>query len=188
MTRHFSQLNSADIILAARRLVRSHGVNEFAFLDVAGQLKCSVGDILNFFPDMTSLLLGVKENVLSDLDYSLHNSVLGCDSAIQKIFALCKAYRQFALKQPQLFRLLHLPELKIGDYADEQEVCDPIVNLIAEVSGEKDAIAASRFLASFMYGFCTMEIDGSFRLKGSIDEAFDYSVRSYVSGLTLSGH
>jgi hypothetical protein len=34
-----------------------------------------------------------------------------------------------------------------------------------------------------MYGFCTMEIDGSFRLNGSVDEAFEYSLRSYMSGL-----
>lgn len=38
------------------------------------------------------------------------------------------------------------------------------------------------FLVSFMYGFCMMEIDGSFCLNGFVDEVFEYLLCFYMLG------
>jgi|GEM_PF-6785741 len=183
MSRFVTEVSDAEILLVTRRLIRSLGVDGFDLDDVAIKVRASEAVIGQHYVDKNSLLRAVKDGVLEDLRFALQNSAIGIEEPAQKIYLICKAYRNFANKQPELFRLMHRPELKTEEFAEEKEVCDPVVQLIKQIAGDDHAVSASRFLASFMYGFCIMEIDGSFRLNGSVDEAFEYSVRSYMSGL-----
>lgn len=183
MSRFVSEVSETEILLVTRRLIRSRGVDGFNLKDVAVMVRTPEAYIRKYYGNKRALLRSVKDGVLEDLRFTLQNAVIGLEEPIQKIYAICKAYRNFANKQPELFRLIHRPELKTGEFAEEKEICDPVFELVSEVAGDDHAVSASRFLASFMYGFCSMEIDGSFRLSGSVDEAFEYSVRSYFSGL-----
>ncbi|GJL98870.1 MAG: hypothetical protein DHS20C07_05500 [Methyloligella sp.] len=183
MDRFVTDISDAEILLVTRRLIRSRGVDGFDLDDVAIKVRTTEAIIETHYTEKTSLLRAVKDGVLEDLRFALQNSVIGVEEPAQKIYFICKTYRSFANKQPELFRLMHRPELKTEEFAEEKEVCDPVVQIISQIAGDDHAVSASRFLASFMYGFCTMEIDGSFRLNGSVDEAFEYSLRSYMSGL-----
>lgn len=180
-----TRISNADIVLVARRMVKSRGVDGFTLRDVAQKLRLSENEIFAFFEDKTSLLQAVKEGVLGDMVYALQNSVLGFEPPASKIFAICRAYRNFAKKQPELFQLIYNPILNNAGNVDVYEVCDPLVSLIGQIYDDHNAISASRFLASFMYGFCTMELNGSYKIKGCVEEVFDYSINSYVFGLQV---
>ncbi len=183
MSRFVSEVSKTEILLVARRLIRSRGIDGFDLEDVAVMLRSSEALIAQNFANKSSLLMSVKDGVLEDLRFTLQNSVIGLEDPVQKIYAICKAYRIFANKQPDLFRLIYRADLKTGEFSEEKEVCNLVFKLVREIAGDDHAVSASRFLASFIYGFCSLEIDGSFRLNGSIDEAFEYSIQSYFSGL-----
>ena len=46
-----------------------------------------------------------------------------------------------------------------------------------------DPLPAARTFTAWIYGFCTMEQAGAFRLGGDVDEAFDYGLDALLGSI-----
>lgn len=150
--------------------------------DVADAVGIRTPSLYKRFANREALLQRVKDEVLADLQRDLEEAVSG-EIPIDAVSLMARAYRARALAQPHLYRLMHMPALKTSALAAEHRAAAPALDLMAELVGPQNALHAARCFTSLLHGFVTMEIDGSFGFGGSVDEAFDFSLATLVTGL-----
>ena len=59
--------------------------------------------------------------------------------------------------------------------------------VVERMVGSERALDAARLVTAFTHGFVSMELSGTFRLGGDIDEAFRYGVDVLIDALS-EGH
>jgi hypothetical protein len=60
---------------------------------------------------------------------------------------------------------------------------EPVLRAARELVGPDAALDAARLLTAWATGFISMELSGSFRFDGDIDQAFEYGLEHIVRGL-----
>jgi AcrR family transcriptional regulator len=93
--------------------------------------------------------------------------------------ALAAAFRAFAHRRPAGFGLLfaRLPEAWRVDPALNARAAGPILETVNALVGPGEALDAARLVVAWVHGFVSMELAGTFRLGGDVDEAFGYGVQ-----------
>lgn len=107
---HHGNLQEA-LILAAKRMVREHGAEHLSLRAVAAQVGVSPSAAYHYFPDKDALITGVGEALFDELadlqekQIALH---VGDDAeaARARFRALGQAYFDWAVNEPNLFRLM----------------------------------------------------------------------------------
>lgn len=103
------------------------------------------------------------------------------EAAGDDIGALARAYRDFAHRHPEGFRLMFT--IAAPHDALERSAA-PLLRAASAVVGEEDALDAARFFTAWATGFLQMELSGAFRLGGDVDRAFEYGLSRLRAGFT----
>ena len=109
-TYHHGNL-AAALLDAARDMVRTHGADHLSLRAVAAVVGVSPSAAYHHFPDKDSLISGVGEALfdhLADLQEAALARVTGegPDAARARLRALGRGYFNWALEEPNLFRLM----------------------------------------------------------------------------------
>jgi AcrR family transcriptional regulator len=107
---HHGNLQEA-LILAAKKMVRDDGAEHLSLRAVAGEVGVSPSAAYHYFPDKDALISGVGQvlfDELADLQMQRIEQFPGDDaeSARKRFRALGEAYFDWAVTEPNLFRLM----------------------------------------------------------------------------------
>ena len=96
-----------------------------------------------------------------------------------------RAYRRFAKGHPRLYEMLFSRSAPRGPEADRAraEAAKPLIDRIAQLVGEKRALASARVLTAFVHGFVSMENAGAFRLGEGVDDAYELGLSMLLASL-----
>jgi AcrR family transcriptional regulator len=179
-----AKTSDREILTAARRLIVRNGVDGLALRDVAVAVGIKTPSLYKRFADRAALLRALKDLSLAELELVLRQAA-GQSPPSTAFNNMAHAYRDFAKCQPEMYRLIHRPELKTDGLEAERKAAEPALKVMAALAGNDFALSSARCITSFLHGFVTMEIDGNFRLGGSIDEAFTFSLEAILNGIKL---
>ena len=95
-------------------------------------------------------------------------------------------FRKFGHERPVAFQLVLIPGAGIP-LAESQygaAAVEPILRVARELAGEEQSLEAARTLTAWAVGFITMELNGSFRLGGNVDDAWEYGLTTIVAAIS----
>jgi AcrR family transcriptional regulator len=107
-------------------------------------------------------------------------------SGADAIFAMSRAYRNWAILHPGLYDVSQTPPAP-GDVEDETTMLAAIrviadVLTAYELEGD-DSVDAIRAFRSILHGFVSLETSGGFALKADIDRSFDRLIHGFTVAL-----
>jgi AcrR family transcriptional regulator len=172
-----------DVVAAARKIIAKQGVDALSLREVATAVGVRAPSLYKRFADRSDLLDAVRDDLLRDLARALAKVRSG-ESPSERLLAMARAYRRFGLAQPRLYRLIFASGGEPS--AAARDAVSPVLADFGEIVGREHALSAARALTAFLNGFVTLEINGSFQLGGSIDDAFEFGLKSLLAGLAAA--
>jgi AcrR family transcriptional regulator len=174
-----------DIVQAARRIVHELGTDALSMQAVADAVSVRAPSLYKRFANRDALLDAVALEQLADLGERLTRASRKRAGG-SAITAMAKAYRDFAKRAPQLYKLLYTqrgeaPELVTARAA---AVTPLLAALATHLDEPEEQLPAARMITAFLHGFVSMELEGAFKLGGDVSSAFDYSVGKLIAALT----
>ncbi|MCR2809818.1 MULTISPECIES: TetR-like C-terminal domain-containing protein [unclassified Microbacterium] len=163
----------AEIVAAGRSILESAGPAKLTMHAVAEQVGVRAPSLYKRVRDRDALLTLVAEETANDLARQLEAS----DGSIG---GLARTYRSFAHRYPQGFRLLFTAD---GAEAAMARAAVPVLRATGELVGADAALDAARLLTAWATGFVNMELSGSFRLGGDVEQAFAYGLERLTAAL-----
>jgi len=163
----------AEIVDAGRSILEAGGPAKLTMQAIAERVGVRAPSLYKRVRDRDSLLTLVAAASANDLADRLEAS----DGSLD---ALAHVYRDFARRHPEGFRLMFAVA---GAEAAMARASVPLLRATSEIVGSDAALDAARLLTAWATGFVNMELSGSFRFDGDIDQAFEYGLGRLVAGL-----
>ena len=160
------------IVEAGRSVLEEDGPERVTMNAVAERCSVRAPSLYKHVKDRDALLALIAAATLDEL-YELL-------CAEDSLTGLAHAYRSFAHRKPEGFRLLQTRAAAPEDLARASR---PVLAAAQAAVGKEDALEAARFMTAWLTGFITMELAGAFRLGGSLDRAFDYGIERITAAL-----
>ncbi|WP_446046315.1 TetR/AcrR family transcriptional regulator [Streptomyces olivaceus] len=162
------------IIAAGRDLLESNGQQGLTMQSVAERVGVRAPSLYKHVANRAALLAAVAEATIEDLTARQEST----DGSLEE---LARDYRRFAQARPEGFRLMHS---HASPQAHARAVV-PVLRACRELAGEQDELDAARLVSAWATGFLEMELNGSFRLGGDVDGAFEYGLTGIRRALTV---
>ncbi|GAA4235376.1 TetR/AcrR family transcriptional regulator [Actinomadura meridiana] len=156
----------AEIVAAGRDLLEVGGQRQLTMQSVAERVGVRAPSLYKHVSNRAALLAAVAEATIDDLAVRL-------ESADGSIEGMARGYRQFAQSWPEGFRLMLAAEAPPETLA---RAAAPVLRASRELVGDEEALEAARLVTAWATGFIEMELNGSFRLGGDVDRAFEYGL------------
>ena len=125
---------------AAAEIYREEGIASISARAVAVKAGVSVGTIYSYFGDLTGLMQSLWTGRVGEQDKVFHRLAAEHGNPIQRIEALLKAYLQFGIDQPDLYRgtLMFVRPAALGtpDKQDLSEFAFPTLLIEAIEQGQ----------------------------------------------------
>jgi AcrR family transcriptional regulator len=178
-----AKTSDEEILAAARRIVDKHGADALSMQALGDEVGVRAPSLYKRFPHRDAILDGVLAGVLVELTSALRRAQRG-RSTERDLVRLAGTYRAFAHRRPHLYALLfaHRPTGPAITAAREAAVA-PLFSTLRTWLPDAQVLDAARSLVAFLHGFITMELDGAFRLGGSVDRAYRFGVRAWISAI-----
>lgn len=162
-----------EIVAAARALLETGGPSGVTMTAVASRVGVRAPSLYKRVRDRDALLLLVAEATADELTHRL--------AASGQSFADCaRTFRSFAHELPEGFRLMFGAP---GAADAASRAAAPILAASRALVGAEHALDAARLFTAWAMGFVSMELAGSFRMGGDVDEAFEYALATIEAGL-----
>ena len=162
-----------EIVEAARALLESGGLSGVTMSAVAAQVGVRAPSLYKRVRDREALILLVAEATADELTARL-------EASGRSIADYARAFRAFAHERPEGFRLMFATS---GAAEAMGRAAGPILAAARELVGAERALDAARLFTAWATGFVDMELAGSFRMGGDVDEAFEYALATIEAGL-----
>jgi hypothetical protein len=96
---------------------------------------------------------------------------------------MANAYRAFAHAHPAAWALLNSAQPIPGATERSVRSSATLLRTVAAVVGEADALQAARTIVPWVHGFIAMELSGTFRLGGDVDQAWLFGLDRLISAI-----
>jgi AcrR family transcriptional regulator len=184
MAYHHGNLREA-LIAAATQLAATHGPEAVVLREAARQVGVSHNAAYRHFADRDDLLQAVSARAMTEFGQLMADRIvaaatgLGKDEAWARFEASGRAYVEFAITQPGLFRMACARSL--GDLTPDSAVLHPY----AQLSERLDELVAAEAITparrknaeiaawSAVHGFATLALDGPLRDASPADRDRD---------------
>ncbi|HLR83658.1 MAG TPA: WHG domain-containing protein [Nocardioidaceae bacterium] len=167
-----SRTSIAEIVSAGRDLLESGGPAALTMQKVAQKVGVRAPSLYKHVRDREALLSAVSAATIDDLAECFAGSEESLDS-------LFRAYRAFAHRWPEGFRLMFSPGAPLDSL---ERASEPVLAAARDLAGA-EALEAARLMTAWATGFIHMELAGAFRLGGDVDHAFEYGLEHLRAGL-----
>jgi len=179
-----SKLDSETLVEVAWQMMEDDGVESFSMHKLAAHFSVKPASLYRYYKK-AELLRAVNAYTEKQLYQSIGGALTTDADPIDKIRQIAQDYRAFGLSHPTTYGLLYtntIDELR-PDFEEGVQGVLPFQQLMTQVTGEADSLRAIRGLLAIMHGFVMLEITGQLRREGSLDEAYTYTVESYLRGI-----
>ena len=163
----------AEIVDAGREILEHVGPGRLTMQAVADRVGVRAPSLYKRVRDRDMLLTLVAAASADDLARRLEAS----DGSLS---ALAGIYRDFALHNPEAFRLMFAVD---GAAESMVRASVPVLAATESIVGREAALDAARLVTAWATGFVNMELSGSFRFDGDLDRAFEYGLERLLAGL-----
>lgn len=179
-------LSKEKVIEAATEFIEEKGYKEFSIRELAARLNIKAASLYNYIASMDELNREVALLAIAELKRLQEQAVDGKqrDAAL---LALAAAYRDFAKKRPQLYKvIMQLP------YMEAQKLLDNGADIIAPLMAvlrmykitEAEKMQYQRILRSVMHGFSDLETAGYFaHFPVDNDESYQLAIKNIIRSL-----
>lgn len=186
MSPYPAQVNREQIIEVAWDIVDKLGPEKLALGRLASQLGVRAPSLYRHVKSKDTLFKGVNELTNARLFDAINAALdaLPQASAADKMLAVARAYRGFALAHPKAYSLAFSTRAEDARPAADEQEADvlPLQAIMAEISGEADSLAALRGALALLHGFALLEIHGQLRRGGDLEADFLTAFRAYLDG------
>jgi AcrR family transcriptional regulator len=162
-----------QIAAAARALVDAEGPEGLTMRRVADVLGIKAPSLYKHVPDKTALEVLVVADGFAEVAALLESATAG---AADPLPALAKAYRDYAVAHPHLYRLMNYRPLRRDLLPEGLEERAALPLLVAVNHDE----AKARALWAFAHGMVSLEIDGRFPPDADIEAAWQAGLATFV--------
>lgn len=183
-----ARTSSAEILAAGRELLEAGGLEAVTMQAVADRVHVRAPSLYKRLPSRAALIAAIGDAAVDDL--ARHIAPFGNDpDAAAALRGMSAAVRAFAHANPRAYELIFMSQADESRPAAERTAAAsaPVLAAADRLVGHDRALAAARLVTAFTHGFISMELNGTFRLGGDLDEAFGYGVELVVAALTAGG-
>jgi AcrR family transcriptional regulator len=162
-----------QIAVAARALLDAEGPDGLTMRRVADALGIKAPSLYKHVPDKTALELLVIADGLAEVAEALEAATA---DAADPLPALAKAYRDYAVAHPHLYRLMNYRPLR-RDLLPEGLEDRAALPLLKAFGGDSDK---ARALWAFAHGMVSLEIDGRFPPDADLPAAWQAGLATFA--------
>ena len=177
-----SQTSTAAIVAAGRRLLEERGMDALTMRDVADAVGVRAPSLYKRVHSRSDLFRLILEDVTDELTAVTDAAASSGDPAAD-LRAMVVAYRRFAHANPVTYTLMYTPQAVPGATARSERSSAPLLRVVTELAGPRDALPAARTIVAWANGFITMELAGAFRLGGDVEQAWDFGLGRVVNAV-----
>jgi AcrR family transcriptional regulator len=186
----------AEIKEHAWEQIATAGASALSLNAIAKQMGMSGPALYRYFAGRDELLAELVADTYRDLASALAASVDAAPvlATVERVRALCAAWRDFARAEPHRYRLLFAPPLPGQDahaeplVAASQDVMAVARDVVAPLAPAEDDLATVLSLWTRLHGFAGLELGGNFASMGlDPDALFRREVDDLVRDLSRGG-
>ena len=184
-----SKTSAREIQSVARKILEAQGLDAVTMQAVADAIGIRAPSLYKHFASRADLLRALTEDALAELQRAVDKAV-GARSPRDNLERMAVAYRTFAKKNAGAYQLIFSADAP-QDEADlkaRSASAAGLLRILSEELGSEKALPAARTLVAFLHGFVLMEQGGLFRLGGSLNEAFEFGLRTILNALLPGKH
>lgn len=179
-----TQITRELVVDKAREMIEAEGLEPVSLSRLAAALNVKAPSLYRYFEGRGDLLRAVNDLTQQALVTAIGEAVAQASTASGRILAMAHTYRAFGHRNPVTFGLLfanNSPDLR-PDAAESEALALPLQQMMAEVAGETEALAALRGVMALAHGYVTLELNGQFQRGGDLDATFIRIVEAYIAG------
>ncbi|WP_155346579.1 TetR/AcrR family transcriptional regulator [Acrocarpospora pleiomorpha] len=167
------------IVLAARDLLEADGLAGVTMQAVATRVGVRAPSLYKRVQSREDLIRLVAEATLRDLADRVNPAETAVD--------LLNGLRTFGKERPAAFQLVMTPGPGTPRVGEEVNIASSaaILRVATDLAGEAEALEAARTLTAWATGFISMELNGSFRLGGDVDGAWEFGVARLIAAVGM---
>jgi AcrR family transcriptional regulator len=172
-------------VTAATELIGDAGPAGLALAAIAARFGVKAPSLYTHIGGIDALDAAVRLRALEQLDAALQRVAVG-RSGSNALFAIARAYREFARAHPGQYAL----SLRATDQTPElAAVAQRILATITAVLrgydlDDDDALHATRALRSALHGFVSLELAGGFAMDLDVEESYQRLIAMVDAGLS----
>lgn len=189
-------------IEAAKRIIRSEGVDQISVRKVADVAGYSYATVYNYFNDFDDLLWHVVVDFTDAMIKEFDNKRPVGSNGLQQLKHMCRMYVEYFLEQPAVYRLLFLTDLGQPSQEIEAALKTPyfsrILKSVLEQCAEEGFIAAAEIpvlidtITAVVHGmlllyFSKKLIIDEHELMQKLEANIDYLIGSDTGSLMKGG-
>ena len=180
-------LNKNKILDAAVELVDEQGAKSLTIKNIADKLSIKSPSVYKHFAggldEITTelMLYGWKlmERVVKD-------SAVG-RSKDEAVIAICRSYRKFTCDHKGLYEIMQWYNMYQSE--EHMKATEGMINVMMRVLdgygvNTEEKVHIVRMVRSFLHGFATLEVHSVYGSSFSVDDTFDFSLRTIINGIS----
>jgi len=178
------RVSQADLVAAIRRIAEEDGIDAVTMSSVAAAVGMRTPSLYKRATHRHELLRLAADDAARELVDGIADLTAPHRAPAEVLVELARAVRAFAAAAPRVSALLFAAPSEQA--APSSESAEPLLRgLLSAVSAAVpgDPLPAARTFTAWVYGFCTMEQAGAFRLGGDVDEAFEYGLDALLGAI-----
>jgi AcrR family transcriptional regulator len=181
-------LSKTAVIDEAVKIIETKGYTAFSMRELAENLNVKTASLYNHVKGMDEIHTEVGLRAIQIFRQAQLDAITEKkgESAIREV---AQAYRTFAKKHPELYKVIMSLRMVGDEVLDEASphIVDPIVHALSFFSMKEEQIRHwQRILRSIMHGFIAQEEAGFFRVHpGSSDDSYQLAIQCFLDGLHL---
>lgn len=179
------KISKTEIIEKVLFLTDKKGAETFTVQGLARGLGIKAPSLYNHVSGLSSLRQAVSARVHADLTEAIKARV-GSKAGSNAIFALSKAYRQYAKRYPGRYRLVTaFPSRRSRDWNTFfLGLRDIFFEAFKDYGlNERDTRSAARALRSMLHGFVVLELNGGWSQVVDMDSSFNDCISLFTTAL-----
>ncbi|MFE6736193.1 TetR/AcrR family transcriptional regulator [Microbacterium sp. NPDC057650] len=183
------RVSQEELVAAIRRIAEDDGIDAVTMSSVASAVGVRTPSLYKRAADRHGLLRLAAEDAARELVTEMSSAPFSPgEGPAGRLRRMAHALRAFAARAPRVSGLLFAAPSAAA--APSPEAGEPLLRpLLDAVSAAApgDPLPAARTFTAWIYGFCTMEQAGAFRLGGDVDAAFEYGLDVLVGAMERPG-
>lgn len=185
-----------ELLRTATDMIDKEGLDAITLRDLTQRLGTSRTAVYRHFASKEALILGVIEKGYEDIDL-IFTPIFEdrTQSVAHRFNAMARAYLDFAIEHPNLYRLLfgekyHQEREKLCDYKDESQATGlyALIGLLLEAQVEGtiapvDPMIQAAMAWASIHGLASLLIDGHLMMSDNMEAIYEYSIEVLLKGL-----
>jgi AcrR family transcriptional regulator len=185
-----------ELLRTATDMIDKEGLDAITLRDLTQRLGTSRTAVYRHFASKEALILGVIEKGYEDIDLIFIPIFQDRTQSVAHRFnAMARAYLDFAIEHPNLYRLLfgdkyHQEREKLCDYKDESQATGlyALIGLLLEAQEEGtiapvDPMIQAAMAWASIHGLASLLIDGHLMMSDNMEAIYEYSIEVLLKGL-----